>query len=432
MHSDGPSLSSHKKLREALLLLFCDPIPAECLRLWLLTPREWEHALHWLNLSGLALYFLDRIEQQDLSNILPASCLARLRQNLADNTRRTNALREEWIEIQRSFQSVGVSYATLKGFSLWPNSVSRPELRSQLDLDFLVAEDSAPRARRILEARNYCLRAIGGRSWEFMTNHPGQMTLADLYRPTPHRFIELHLETAIAPDPLLQRLDRRDFDGLPAPVLDPVDLFLGQGLHLYKHLSSQYTRAAHLLEFRRHVIARSHDLAFWRQLRIVAERKPCKPVALGVVTLFIARLMGDFAPLAFTSWTTSQVPLAARLWIETYAHHSCLADPPGTKLYLLLRQALHPDGVYFRDSLREAFIPRKLPAAITVPQPSESFFSRLHRKARQLRYNLVRARFHAVQSLLYLHESRRFRKALAASGWRDFSPEEEANFTHVT
>ena len=110
------------------------------------------------------------------------------------------------------------------------------------DSDFLVAEDSAPRARRILEARNYCLRAIGGRSWEFMTNHPGQMTLADLYRPTPHRFIELHLETAIAPDPLLQRLDRRDFDGLPAPVLDPVDLFLGQGLHLYKHLSSQYTR----------------------------------------------------------------------------------------------------------------------------------------------------------------------------------------------
>jgi hypothetical protein len=101
-------------------------------------------------------------------------------------------------------------------------------------------------------------------------------------------------------------------------------------------------------------------------------------------------------------------------------------------LYLLLRQALDPDGVYFRDSLREAFIPRKLPAAITVPQPSESFFSRLHRKARQLRYNLVRARFHAVQSLLYLHESRRFRKALAASGWRDFSPEEEANFTHVT
>ena len=46
------------------------------------------------------------------------------------------------------------------------------------------------------------------------------------------------------------------------PVLSPVDLFLGQGLHAYKHVCSEFSRVAHLLEFRRHVLARrdDHDL----------------------------------------------------------------------------------------------------------------------------------------------------------------------------
>ncbi len=415
LHSawDRPSLSREKKTREALLLIFCDPIPKECLRLWLLTNSEWRQALHWLDTSGLALYILDRLEQLDLCSILPTFVLARLRRNLADNTVRTAALMSEWAAMQRSFQSAGLSYATLKGFSLWPNSVPRPEFRSQLDFDFLVAENSAPEARRILEALNYRLRAIGGRSWEFITNHPGRWSLDDLYKATQHRVVELHLESATAPDPLLHRLDHRDFHGLRMPVLCPVDLFLGQALHLYKHISGQFTRTAHLIEFRRHVIARRHDLAFWRQLRALAERNRCKPIALGVVTLFIARLMGDFAPPAFTSWTVDRVPLPARLWIETYAHDSALADAPGSKLHLLLQQALDPSAVSAQRSIHQALIPRRLPIAIAVAHPTEGFVARILRNARQLRFVLSRVRFHLVEGLLYLRESRRFRKSLA-------------------
>ena len=57
----------------------------------------------------------------------------------------------ESASIQSAFQKAGVSYAVLKGFSLWPVSVPRLELRSQLDLDFLVSEESADQARQILE-----------------------------------------------------------------------------------------------------------------------------------------------------------------------------------------------------------------------------------------------------------------------------------------
>jgi hypothetical protein len=408
-----PSLSGSQKVREALLLTFCDPIPRECLRLWLLTRRDWSRALHWLDISGLALYFLDRIEQLDLCDILPPAVLARLRQNLADNTRRTASMMEEWIEIQRSFHGAGLSWATLKGFSLYPQSVPRPQLRSQLDLDFLIAENSALAARNILEARGYRLHAISGRSWEFKRSSPTRITLDDLYKPTPHRTAELHLESSAAPSPLLERIEWRSFHHLWMPVLSPLDLFLGQGLHLYKHICSEGTRAAHLLEFRRHILARYDDAAFWRELQQLAEADPRSPIALGVAILLITHLMGSFAPPAFTSWTVDRLPPAARLWVDTYGHDFALGDFPGTKLYLLLQQALAPVGVAAKRSLRRSLIPKKLPPAITHAAPGEGLLARLRRNWTQLRFISIRARFHTVQGLRYLHESRRWRKLLA-------------------
>ena len=152
-HGQRRLLSGRQKIREALLLIFCDPVPRECSRLWLLGDGQWSQALEWLDMSGLALYFLDRVIEQRLQDMIPRRVLARLRQNLVENTWRTAQMIAEANSIHISFQNAGLSYATLKGFSLWPVSVPRLEQRSQLDLDFLVAEQSAPDARRILEAR---------------------------------------------------------------------------------------------------------------------------------------------------------------------------------------------------------------------------------------------------------------------------------------
>ena len=82
--------------------------------------------------------------------MVPQRVLARLQQDLADNTLRTMQMITEANAIHTRFQDAGISYATLKGFTLWPDSVPRLELRSQLDLDFLVAECAAspPHPRR--------------------------------------------------------------------------------------------------------------------------------------------------------------------------------------------------------------------------------------------------------------------------------------------
>jgi len=405
------SLRREGQMREAVLLSFCEPLPKECFRLRHLSGRDWRKLLRWLDTSGLALYFLDRMTQLELSDILPSEVLARLLQNLADNTVRSYGMMAEQTAIQRGFQSAALSYAVLKGFSLWPSSLPWPEFRSQLDLDFLVAEKSAATARQILEGRGYRLDAISGRSWQFKLNEIRNTSLDDLYKDVPHRSVELHLETGTSErSSLLARTEKRALGGICTPVLSPLDLFLGQGLHAYKHVCSEFSRTAHLLEFRRHVLARSGDDAFWSELRSLAEENPRAPLALGIVTLLITRVMGDFAPEALTSWTVDRLPLSARLWVEMYGRRSVFANFPGSKLYLLLQRELEALGVQAKRPLRRALLPLSLPPAIVHAEANESLSMRARRYRTQLYFISFRLRFHVVEGLRYLGESLRWRQ----------------------
>lgn len=407
------SLARQLQAREAVLLIFRDPLPEQYARLWHLSDHEWQQLLHWMDVSGLALYFLDRVLDLQLNDLLPRAVMARLQQNLIDNTERLRGMVDESIEIQREFQAVGLSYAILKGFSLWPHSVPKLQLRSQLDLDFMVAEDSVSQARQILERRGYRLHAVSGRSWEFKTDYIPDASLKTLYKNLPYRSVELHVETNTNSDTsLMARTVKRRFHGICMPALSPVDLFLGQGMHLFKHVCSDFSRAAHLLEFRRHILAYRDDDAFWRELQCAADKNPRASLALGVVTLLITNVMGEFAPPLLTRWTVDRLPDTARLWIELYGSRSVFASFPGSKLYLLLQRELVSVGVPAKRTLRRALLPLRLPPLISPASPNDTFRMRLSRYRLQFRFVCIRLRFHAVEGARYMWERLRWRQQL--------------------
>jgi hypothetical protein len=410
-------LARQMQAREAVLLIFCDPLPEQYARLWHLSEHEWQQLLHWMDTSGLALYFLDRVLELQLNDLLPRAVMARLQQNLIDNTERLRGMVDESIEIQREFQKADLSYALLKGFSFWPHSVPKLQLRSQLDLDFLVAESSLSQARQMLENRGYRLQLVSGRSWEFKTDQIPQASLKDLYKNGPHRCVELHVDTNVSGgSSLLDRTVKRRFHGICMPALSPADLLLGQGLHLFKHVCSDFSRAAHLLEFRRHVIAHLEDDAFWRELEFLAEDNPRASLALGVVTLLITHVMGDFAPPALTRWTVDRLPDSARLWIELYGCRTVFASFPGSKLYLLLQRALAPAGMSPRRTLRKALLPLRLPPSISPASSNDTFPVRLRRYRVQLRFVCFRLRFHVVEGARYVWELHRWRQHMNSRG----------------
>lgn len=390
--------------------------------------------LDWLDVSGLALYFLDRMTELHRREMLPDAVLTRLEKNLADNTLRTQRMIAEAATIHHGFQRAGVSYALLKGMSLCPSSVPRPELRSQLDLDFLVAELDMPAARAMLEERGYYLHAVSGRSWEFKTRAPAGASIKNLYKDVSLRSIELHAEIAVPGQrSLLASREVRTLGTLSMPVLSSADLFLGQGLHLYKHVCGEFYRAAHLLEFCRHVLARRDDDVFWREVESRAAQYPFAWWALGVVTLLGSQLVGSHAPDALLSWTAQQLPASARLWVEMYGWRSTLGRVPGNKLYLLLQEEFEKEGAPARRPTRRSLIPLRLPPLVVRGEEHESLQTRMRRYRIQFAFVLLRLRFHVIEGLRYAWELPRWRlrtRQLAESDSISISPANKGMTIH--
>ena len=403
-------LTPQQRLREAVLLAFCDPMPSQSFTLLQLSPRQWQSLLRWLDISGLALYLYDRLAQFDLLEWLPPAVEARLRQNLADNTQRTHRMLAECIEIQERFREEGFGYALLKGFSLVPCSLPRPELRSQLDLDFLIAADAIGGARRILEDRGYVLHAISGRSWEFKTTHPHAGSLRDLYKDHPARSIELHVEAGPGEaGTRIANAEWRDVCGFRMSVLAPVPLFLGQAAHLYKHVSTGFFRCSHLLELYRHIVTKSEDVAFWSEVRKTVTANEHLALPLGVTTLLLTRTMGSFAPEALMEYAGG-LPAPVRLWTETIGPRCVYSSWPGTKLHLLLQRELSANNSAKQTSLRRALVPRRLPPAIAHAPADETLFARMRRSYRQVSYIFFRLRYHTVAGVHYAWELARWKR----------------------
>ena len=399
--------------REASLLLFCEPTPTRCFMLTDISGVEWRRLLHWLDISGLALYFLERLRQLDLCGIVPPSIVARLEQNQVDNTARMRGMVAESVRLQKAFQGEDISYAILKGLSLYPESVERLELRHQFDLDFLVAAKSAGAAKAILLRHGYRLYAQSGRSLEFKRGERPAISMRDFYKAQPGHSIELHIEAGgEAASSRLARVDIRTLADMKMPVLSPVDLFVAQGLHVYKDICSEFCRASHLLEFRRHILARSNDGAFWRELETAVGSDARVWVGLGVATQFITKIMGEVAPEALTRWTVARLPASVQLWSKLYANRTAFADVPGTKFYLLLQSELERAGLPGKRSVTKALLPSRLPPPVVRAAAKESMSTRLKRYSLQGMFVASRFRFHVVQGLLYACALRRWRKHL--------------------
>jgi hypothetical protein len=282
-------------------------------------------------------------------------------------------------------------------------------LRCQLDLDFLIDEKRAEDAHLILKARGYRLDVKASKTWEFRAGAFETATIDDLYKIKPQRSIDLHLVSAAA---LRQRLSMRSFAGTMLPVLTPADQYVTQAKHLLKHLCCAFTRAAWLLEIRRHTLAHQNDTTFWSQVIRQTEEAPQAALALAFASLLSSEIFGDAIPVAVERYVTAKVTPPIDLWIKLYGAKALTADFPGTKIYLLLKAEVHPKTLTPLGGRRSDLIPLRLPRMIASGYVGENLASKLRRGRSQLFYILLRVRYHCVEGLRYACESLRFQRHL--------------------
>jgi hypothetical protein len=409
-------LGRRETARLAALLLFCDPVSHFCSQLAELSPNDWQSLKKWLDVSGLALYFLDRVIELKVGDLLPAEVFTQLHLNLIDNTERTRRMLTESAEIQGSFRRAGIGYAVLKGISLWPSAVPRPELRSQFDLDYLVAEEDVPVARGILEQQGYRLYAVSGRTSEFKKNERPGVLLRDIYKHFDSYGVEIHAESrSSAKGSLVDRIQWREIDGTMTPVLGRTDLFLGQALHVFKHVCGEFTRASLLLELRRHILAYRNDKAFWDEVQLRATRDQRSAVGFATAMYLTEHVFGKTVPGFARSWAVHSLPDQIGAWVRTYGLRVMLGDNPGTKLHLLLQHELVRQGIERKRSVRSVLLPYQLPPMVIRGLPNERHSVRIRRYTMQFRIVVSRLRFHVVEGLRYLVEARRWRRLAGES-----------------
>jgi hypothetical protein len=381
--------------------------------------RAWAATYSWLDSSGLSLYLLDHIQVHGLEAAVPALALSRLKENAADNREKTGKIFDEFVRINHEFQSDGLSFANLKGFTLVPDVCADAALRCQFDIDFFVASCDVMRCEEILKRLGYVLAGAGDNVREYKTLNHTIPSIRDLYKAKPQMSVEIHFaETLEQSSPIhdgtLSRLDRKICNGFGFPVLSDRDRFLGLAVHLFKHLKSEWTRVSWILEFANFVDFHRNDESLWSE---VAECLSCNldvTIAVGSVTL-LANDSFEIAPLPkVLERAISDLPKSVFLWIKRYRNNVLFASFPGTKLYLLLLCALSHEEGRRPHKGRQKLFPLHLPPKIAIGSGDRSLLFRWKQIRIEGSYILFRLRFHVTQGISYMVEAARWKRSIAS------------------
>ena len=384
--------------------------PSRLCALSRLNEKQLREILLWLDQSGLALYFLHRLQEIGATQQIWAELRHELEERLARNVERTHDMLEEFNRLNAAFREFGVQAAALKGFTLVPEYCPESRLRHQTDFDFLVAPGAVEAAADALANCGYStdtLRKDGESCFTTPLNHiPSYRD--DLYCAQRQRQVDLH--TAIweeldwispeFPADSMNNLRRKTVLGASFHSLSPEDQFLVQVFHAFRHSFRSWIRASWLLEISNFLEIHRNDDEFWGRVVTRAGNSTDARRVVAFVLGLTSQLFRKSSPQPLLSWAARALPPSTQTWIEHFSVRWILSDWPGSLLNILMAADFMRDSRLRSDYLKSRLVPEKRQLSIGTVNSQDSRITALARKARW--QYLAHRSIHHLRNLLSL------------------------------
>ena len=300
--------------------------------------RQWESTFKWLDFSGLAFYFLQKLKDTNTLDTIPAWWASRLQQNFEANQQRVGYMTERFACLNQKFDDAGVRYAVLKGLSLVPQFCDDPLLRYQGDFDYLVDDRSVMTARQILVEAGYRAKwSSSSQEFIFVLKEMDERSRSvDQYYAQTLHAVELHLniwDSDLDGAPLIPKLffvgrgTSHHFNDLAFPALADEDAFLLQVLHTCHHVFSHWVRMSCLFEIGHFLTGRGSDVELWNRIeQRVGESLVLREFVV-IVTELAANLFAVPIPQLVRDWG-SRIRPGPRIWVDHYARLWAFGEMP--------------------------------------------------------------------------------------------------------
>ncbi|HWG58238.1 MAG TPA: nucleotidyltransferase family protein [Candidatus Acidoferrales bacterium] len=332
-------------------------------------PSEQKRLLRWLEISGLAFHFFERLRTGGKLSEIPSEMAESLASKLDANSRRMEDMFAEFRRVNAAFRKRGFRHAFVKGFTLFPDFCADRKLRHQTDIDMLVSPADLDEAGRVLETLGYS---------RVPSNNPKESRYAtprtsipspseDLFQIQPHREAEIHtsiwetskryrVEIAVPAD-LLDRARTRAYDGIELFALAAEDMFLLQLLHAFQHLLGSWVRLSWLWEIHYFMRCNLNQSALWSSAQACGGEDPLLRHACGLIVRLTNRLFDTPVPPVLQAWCVEPLPQKMRAWVDLLGVKWALVDMRGSKLALFVHGDFIADSATRRRHLLRRLIP---------------------------------------------------------------------------
>jgi hypothetical protein len=381
-----------------------------------LSTPEWKSLLSFADRSQLTLALGDRYRSD-----IPPEIRKRVERCLIQNANRWEQVKSAYQQCASAFETAGLPFLILKGFSHCPDFVSDPRIRSQYDLDLLFRREDILAAYDIAVELGYepltssdklptdhlptMIRKTG---WEwkgdyFDTEIPISLEIHfRLWDENTERFEAPGLKQ------FWERRQARQLEGIRFTALHPADAAGYSALHILRHLLRGALRPSHVYELALFLNRRSNDDTFWATW---AELHDPALQYLEFIAFELARRWFHCRLAESLSDSVTSLPANIRRWMELYSESPIAGQFYPNKDDVWLHWSLLDSLPARLSILRRRLMPQQVPGAIYAVHTASrdlTWRTRLCRKCLHIVFVLRRAAYHLLAVLPTMRSAARW------------------------